>query len=119
MLSPWVPVWWQWGKAACLTIVNVQPWLSIEAAETELGRYGWAATARARRALAESATLIPWYLHVVMGDDATVIVGLAESLGCFCICIGSHGLTATEAVLLGSVTCKVLRLAQMPVLIVR
>lgn len=107
------------GQGSMLELVNVQPWLSKEAAETELGRYGWAATARARRALAESATLIPWHLHVVMGDDAIAIVGLAESLGCFGICIGSHGLTATEAVLLGSVTCKVLRLARMPVLIVR
>lgn len=105
------------GQGDVLDLVNVQPWLSKEAAESELVRRGWAATAPARQLLQASAT--PWRLHVLMGEDATSIVNLAESLDSLGICIGSHGWTAAEAVLLGSVACKVLRLAKVPVLIVR
>lgn len=105
------------GQGDVLDLVNVQPWLSKEAAECELARRGWAATAQARQLLQASAT--PWQLHVLMGEDAAAIVELAESLDSLGICIGSHGWTAAEAVLLGSVACKVLRLAKMPVLIVR
>jgi len=105
------------GQGDVLDLVNVQPWLSKEAAESELAQRGWAATAPARQLLQASAT--PWRLHVLMGEDATTIVHLAESLDSLGICLGSHGWTAAEAVLLGSVTSKVLRLAKVPVLIVR
>jgi len=105
------------GQGDVLDLVNVQPWLSKEAAESELAQRGWAATAPARQLLLASA--MPWRLHVLMGEDATAIVSLAESLDSLGICLGSHGWTAAEAVLLGSVTSKVLRLAKVPVLIVR
>lgn len=105
------------GQGNAVDLVNVQSWLSKEAAETQLVRYGWEATEQARGLL--NAAGIPWRLHVVMGEDATSIVELADILGSLGICVGSHGLTAAESVLLGSVTCKVLRLAKVPVLIVR
>lgn len=44
---------------------------------------------------------------------------LADALGSRGIAIGSHGLTAAESLLPGSVTCKVVHLARLPVLIVR
>ena len=98
-------------------LVHVQPWLVKEAAETELARRGWAATAQARQML--DAASVRWHLHVVMGEAAPLIAELAEALGSRGIAIGSHGLTAAESLLLGSVAYKVVHLAKVPVLIVR
>ena len=105
------------GQGDAVDLVNVQPWMSKEAAETELGRNAWAATAQARSLI--SVAEIPCSTYAVMGEDAASIVNLAGELGSLAICIGSHGLTAAESVLLGSVTCKVLHLTKAPVLIVR
>ena len=98
-------------------LVHVQPWLVKEAAQTELSRRGWAATARARELL--DAAAVRWRLHVVMGEAAPEIASVAAALGSRAIAIGSHGLTATESLLLGSVAYKVVHLAKLPVLIVR
>ena len=100
-----------------LALVNVQPWLNKEAAETELPRRGWAATAQARELL--EAASVRWRLHAVMGEEAPEIAGLADALGSRGIVIGSRGLGAAKSVLLGSVAYKVVHLAKLPVLIVR
>ena len=98
-------------------LVHIQPWLIKEAAETELPRRAWVATAEARRVL--EAASVRWRLHVQMGEAATCIVSLCEKLDSRGIVIGSHGLTATESLLLGSVAYKVVHLGKLPVLIVR
>ena len=98
-------------------LVHVQSWLNKEAAETELPHRGWAATAQARHLL--DAVPIRWRLHVIMGEEAPEIAGLADALGSRGIAIGSHGLSAAESVLLGSVADKVVHLAKLPVLLVR
>ena len=105
------------GNDCEIDLVNVQPWLVKEAAETELPRRGWAATAQARGFL--DAASIRWRLNVVLGEAAPGITGMADALASRAIAIGSHGLTATESLLLGSVAYKVLHLAKLPVLIVR
>ena len=105
------------GNDREIDLVNVQPWLVKEAAETELPRRGWAATAQARGLL--DAASIRWRLNVVLGEAAPGITGMADALASRAIAIGSHGLTATESLLLGSVAYKVLHLAKLPVLIVR
>ncbi|MDO9114183.1 MAG: universal stress protein [Polaromonas sp.] len=104
-------------KGAGVDLVHVQPWLNKEAAETELPRRGWAATAQARQLL--DAAAVRWRLHVVMGEGAPEIASLADALGSRGIAIGSRGLTATESLLLGSVAYRVVHLARLPVLIVR
>ncbi len=104
-------------KGAGVDLVHVQPWLNKEAAETELPRRGWAATAQARQLL--DAASVPWRVHVVMGVGAPEITSLADALGSRGIAIGSRGLTATESLLLGSVAYQVVHLARLPVLIVR
>lgn len=98
-------------------LINVQPWLSTEAAERELLRRGWEATALERKLLDDSA--IPWRLHVLMGEAAEHIVTLANSLGCDGIVMGSKGMGATQAMLLGSVAYKVMHQSSVPVLLVR
>lgn len=97
-------------------LINVQPWLSKEAAETELLRQGWQASHQTRQQL--DAAGLAWRLHVVMGEAAPTIAQLAEELGSLGVCMGTHGLTPAKAVLLGSVSSRVLQLAQVPVLIV-
>jgi nucleotide-binding universal stress UspA family protein len=98
-------------------LVHVHPWLVKEAAEVELARRGWHATAAARALMDEAG--IAWRLHVRMGEAAEEIVTLAHELGSQGIAIGSHGLTATESLFLGSVAYKVVHLGKVPVLIVR
>lgn len=102
---------------AGVDLVHVHPWLVKEAAELELPRRGWHAAAAARGLMEEAG--IAWRLHVRMGEAAEQIVALAEELGSRGIAIGSHGLTATESLFLGSVAYKVVHLGKVPVLIVR
>lgn len=105
------------GTRAEVDLVHVHPWLVKEAAESELPRRGWHASAAARALMDEAG--IAWRLHVRMGQAADEIVALAQQLGSLGIAIGSHGLTATQSLLLGSVAYKVVHLAKVPVLIVR
>jgi nucleotide-binding universal stress UspA family protein len=98
-------------------LVHVHPWLVKEAAEVELVRRGWHATAPAR-ALMEAAG-VAWRLHVRMGEAAEQIVALAQQLDSPGIAIGSRGLTAAESIFLGSVANKIVQLGKLPVLIVR
>ncbi|MDW5443406.1 universal stress protein [Polaromonas sp. SM01] len=104
-------------QGAGVDLVHVQSWLNKEAAETELARRGWAATAQARQVL--DAAGVSWRLMSRMGEEAPEIVRLAEALGSRGIALGSRGLTATESMLLGSVAYKVVHLAQASVLLVR
>ena len=102
---------------ASIDLVNVQPWLGKEAAETELPQRGWAATALARALL--DAAGVPWRVHVVMGEAAPQIVRMAEALGSRGIIIGARGLSSAQALLLGSVTYKVIHTASVSVLVTR
>lgn len=102
---------------AGVDLVHVHPWLVKEAAEVELARRGWHASAAARALMDDAG--IAWRLHVRMGEAAEEIVALARELGSRGIAIGSHGLTATESLFLGSVAYKVVHLGRVPVLIVR
>lgn len=100
-----------------LHLINVQHWLAKEAAESELARRGWDATLDARALL--DAAGQPWRLHVTMGEAADCIAALATRLECQGIVVGSHGLNAVKAMLLGSVTQRLLQIATVPVMVVR
>ena len=104
-------------QGAGVDLVYVQSWLNKEAAETELARRGWAATAQARQALASAG--VSWRLMSLLGEEAPEIVRLSATLNSRGIAIGSRGLTAAESVLLGSVAYKVVHLAKSSVLLVR
>ena len=103
-------------KACALHLVHVSPWLSKEAAETELARKGLEATARARAMLDTKG--FPWRLHVAMGDPAECILELVQKLDVSDVVIGSRGLGNLEGLLLGSVSYKVMHLARIPVVVV-
>ncbi|MCY7371498.1 MAG: universal stress protein [Polaromonas sp.] len=91
-------------------LVHVRPWLNKEAAETELPQRGWAATATARQ-LVESAS-VRWRLHVVMGEAAPEIEAMADALGSRGIATGSHGVSAVDSMLLGSVAYKIVHIVK-------
>ena len=103
--------------ARVLDLVNVQPWLSKEAAETELPQRGWAVCVEACALL--DAHGLGWRLHVLMGEPAARIVEQADLLASRGIVIGARGLTATETLLLGSIAQQVIHAARGAVLVVR
>jgi nucleotide-binding universal stress UspA family protein len=102
--------------ACALHLVNVQHWLSKEAAETELAHRVWLATAGARTLLDTEHQ--PWRLHVAMGDAADRIMELAIGLQCKGVIIGSRGLGITESVLFGSVAQKLMHMNGPPVAVI-
>jgi nucleotide-binding universal stress UspA family protein len=104
-------------KDCALHLVNVQHWMSKEAAESVLLAQGLAATKKALALLGQAG--VPSCLHVVMGDAAESIAALAEQLGCHGIVIGSRGLGAAENLLLGSVAQQVIHSSRIAVLVVR
>ena len=57
--------------------------------------------------------------HLEVGKVAEVITGLAKSLQCDQIVMGTHGRGALKELLLGSITLKVLQLSEIPVLLVK
>ena len=57
--------------------------------------------------------------HLEVGRVAEVITGLAKSLQCDQIVMGTHGHTALTEFMLGSVTAKVIHLARIPLLLVK
>ena len=105
------------SRVRTVDLATVHPWLSKEAAETELGRRGWATATDARAIL--DARRIGWRLHVLMGEPAVRIVEQAQALGSRGVVIGARGLSATEGLLLGSVVQQVIHTARGPVVVVR
>lgn len=103
-------------RTCALHLVNVQAWLSIEAAEMELAHHAWRDTARAR-ALLDGAGH-PWRLHVAMGEPSALIHDLALRLQCSGIIVGTRGAGVTENLLFGSVTSTLMRLGGPPLVVV-
>jgi nucleotide-binding universal stress UspA family protein len=58
-------------------------------------------------------------IHVVEGNAASAIVEFSETRGIDLVVIATHGLTGIKHLLLGSVTEKVVRMAQHPVFTVK
>ncbi|QLQ24065.1 MAG: universal stress protein [Dechloromonas sp.] len=103
-------------NACALHLVHVQPWLSKEAAEAELGHRALEATAQARALLDTKG--LPWRLHVAMGDPAERILEQAVRLHAIGIVMGNRSLNTVESMLLVSVAHKVMHLARLPVMVV-
>ncbi|SDI48598.1 universal stress protein [Propionivibrio dicarboxylicus] len=70
------------------------------------------------RALLDAAGLT-YTVHARIGAIAEEISQLADELGCDQIVMGTHGRGALGDLLMGSITLKVLHLAQIPILLVK
>ena len=62
---------------------------------------------------------VAYTCHALVGVVAEAITGLADSLHCDQIVMGTHGRGAFKELLMGSITIKVLHLAKVPVLLVK
>ncbi|MGE0551108.1 MAG: universal stress protein [Kofleriaceae bacterium] len=66
-----------------------------------------------------TASEVQFFVHARIGRPAEEILGLAADVGADLIFIGSHGKVGLERLLLGSVSERVVREAQCPVMICR
>lgn len=73
--------------------------------------------AEARRQLDEAG--VRYSFHVLVGDPAEVIAQFAREHHCDQIIMGTRGLGSVAGLLMGSVSTKVLHLADVPVLLVK
>jgi nucleotide-binding universal stress UspA family protein len=114
------------GRHAQVTVANVQPPIAygeVLSAETRARVEQWQQE-RGRQAAAASvealaAGKLACDLRVLTGEPGPAITGLAAELGCDLIVMGTHGLGAVAGMALGSVASKVIRLAGMPVTVVK
>jgi nucleotide-binding universal stress UspA family protein len=78
---------------------------------------GLEALAAARSKL--DAENVPYLYHISIGDPGEMIAKYAKEKRCDQICMGTRGLGHVAGMLLGSVTTKVIHLADMPILLVK
>lgn len=62
---------------------------------------------------------IAYQTHIKLGDPAETLASMADELGCDHIIMGTRGLGAISGIVLGSVTRKLLHLANVPVTCIR
>lgn len=105
------------GMAIQLTVVQVQPFMSIEAQAKHLEQYGQAAMASARARL--DAAGIEYVTHIAMGPAGVRIVETANAGAFELVVLGTKGLGWVNTVLIGSVAKQVIEESQVPVLLVR
>jgi nucleotide-binding universal stress UspA family protein len=103
------------GDALLPYLLAVVP--HTEGVEENLADMGRKATVDARAVL--DAAGVPYVLGVAAGPPAVAIARIAKELVCEEIVMGTRGLRAIEGILLGSVTQRVLHLAQVPVTLVK
>lgn len=62
---------------------------------------------------------VRYAVHIIVGEPAQVIAQYAKDQGVDQIIMGAHGRGAVASLVIGSVTQKVLHLAEVPVLVVK
>lgn len=80
-----------------------------------LGAQGESALAEAKEILSGET----FVSQVLLGDPVTEILSYAEKIGADLIVVGSHGRTGLNAILMGSVTSKLLSYSSIPVMVTR
>lgn len=107
----------QAGAPFEVTLVQVQPFMSIEAQAMHLQSYGEAAMKSARARL--DAAGIPYQTHIAMGPAGVRICEYADAGGFDLIVLGTKGLGWVNTVLVGSVARHVIESSRVPVVLVR
>jgi nucleotide-binding universal stress UspA family protein len=78
---------------------------------------GDAALAPARKKL--DAAGLAYSAHIMIGETAPTLIEFATDKGCSLIVMGARGLGSVAGLLMGSVATKVVKLASVPVLVVK
>lgn len=107
----------QAGAPFEVTLVQVQPFMSIEAQAMHLQSHGEAAMKSARARL--DAAGIPYQTHIAMGPAGVRICEYADAGGFDLIVLGTKGLGWVNTVLVGSVARHVIESSRVPVVLVR
>jgi nucleotide-binding universal stress UspA family protein len=105
------------GAPFALSVITVQPFMSIEAQAMHLQSYGEAAMKSACARL--DAAGIPYDTHIAMGPAGVRICEFAEAGGFELVVLGTKGLGWVNTVLVGSVAKHVIESSSVPVLLVR
>jgi nucleotide-binding universal stress UspA family protein len=90
-----------------------------EQVSTLVSEYENAMKEKLAEVLAKFDDSVPVHSKLVHGSAAEAIANLAEKESCDLIVMGTHGRTGLRHMLLGSVTERVLRLSNVPVLTLR
>ncbi|MBI4742026.1 MAG: universal stress protein, partial [Betaproteobacteria bacterium] len=106
-------------------LVNVQPkpqeWqthgMEPEAIESHLAVHAHGALKPVQHLLNEAG--IAYHTYLKLGEAAETVAALADELGCDHIVMGTRGLGGISGIVLGSVTRKVLHLANIPVVCIK
>jgi nucleotide-binding universal stress UspA family protein len=107
-------------KVVVLHVTEIMPMRGGVSVELDLDREGMEATSRVARELESAGVSVKLELvRTLAGRAAPIIVATAREHDAGAIVMGSHGRGDLTALLLGSVTHKVIHLADRPVLIVR
>ena len=115
-----------WYKDAVeVHLLNVQPPLPASVARNvpasqlhEYHRENAEGALASARALLDGAK-VAYVVHIGVGEPAHVITGYAKEKAIDQIVMGTRGLGGVAGLVLGSVTTKVLALAEVPVLLVK
>jgi nucleotide-binding universal stress UspA family protein len=99
------------------TVIQVQPFMSIEAQAMQLQSHGEAAMKSALSRLDSAG--IPYDTHIAMGPAGVRICEFADAGGFQMIVLGTKGLGWVNTVLVGSVAKHVIESSNVPVLLVR
>jgi len=106
-------------------LLNVQPPLPERVARAVPGgqlhdyhRENGEAVLASARAIFDAAK-VPYVTHIGVGEPAHVITGYAQEKAIDQIVMGTRGLGKVAGIVLGSVTTKVIGLAEVPVLLVK
>ena len=91
--------------------------LASDSSREHLKQQGQAQAAAARKLLDESGC--PYEFLIVFGKPAETIVQVARDHGCSGIVMGTRGLGAVAGAVLGSVSEKVIHLADVPVTLIK
>ena len=113
------------AEPAEVHLINVQPALhgeiGIFLSKEQIRNYhhdeGIQALKAARDRLDQAK--VPYTFHISVGDPAEVIVQFASEQRCDQIVMGTRGMGKFASLLLGSVASKVIRLAEIPVMLIK
>lgn len=120
----WLPLYKEMPQIELVNVRQPLPYLGgfsgVVITHDMVQRYyqeeGGQALARTAKVLDEAG--VRYATHILVGDVPQTIVHHARQSGCSLICMGSRGMTAISNLVFGSVSTKVVHLADVPVMLV-